>query len=98
MSKQRLLSVVIAGLFASTPALAQVVSGDTLYTGSVSVGGLGSDINGQDKGARAEEYRDLSNSVIENIDLKARSGKTWADLFMENLGRDDMYISLRGGQ
>jgi hypothetical protein len=99
MSK-RLLSVLIAGLFASAPALAQLQSGDTLFHGSVSVGGLGTDIDSKDPGARAEEYRDLSDSVIEVIDVRARnrSNKAWADLFMENLGRDDMYISLRGGQ
>ena len=100
MSKRKLLSVIVAGLFASAPAFAQMQSGDTQVSGSVSVGGLGSDINTNDKGGRAEEYRDLSGSAIEVIDLRARNraNNGWADLFMENLGRDDMYISLRGGQ
>ncbi len=100
MSKRKLLFVVVAGLFASAPAFAQMQSGDTQVFGSVSVGGLGSDIDGNDKGGRAEEYRDLSGGAIEVIDLRARNraNNGWAELFMENLGRDDMYISLRGGQ
>src|SRR6266511_3239488 len=99
MSK-KLLSVLIAGLFASAPALAQVQSGDTLFSGSVSVGGLGADIKDTKDKSRVEEYRDLSNSVIEVIDVHARNAatKTWVDLFIENLGRDDTYASVRGGQ
>lgn len=99
MSK-RLLSVLIAGLFASAPALAQMQYGDTLFSGSVSVGGLGRDYQDTKDKARVEEYRDLSSGVLGVIDVHARNqpSKTWADVFMENLGRDDMYISVRGGQ
>jgi hypothetical protein len=96
MSK-RLLSVLIAGLFASAPALAQMQTGDVLWHGSIGVGGIGSDIDAKDN-ARVEEYRDLSGGVTEVIDVRARSGRTWADIFIENIGRDDFYGSVRGGQ
>ncbi len=98
MSKRTLLSVVIAGLFASAPALAQVQSGDMTFSGSVGVGGLGTDFKDDKDHGRAEEYRDLSNGVTEVIDVHGRSAKAWFDLFVENLGRDDTYASLRGGQ
>jgi len=98
MSKKRLLTAVIAGLFASAPALAQVQSGDMTFSGSVGIGGIGTDFKDDKDHARAEEYRDLSNGVIGVIDVRGRSAKAWFDLFVENIGRDDFYANVRGGQ
>ena len=47
--------------------------------------------------SKLEEYRDFSDGVLSTFDLRARSGKQWFDAFGENIGRDDMYLSARGG-
>ena len=49
--------------------------------------------------SKAEQYRDLSDGALSSILLRGR-GPTghWFDFYGENFGRDDMYISLRGGQ
>jgi MtrB/PioB family decaheme-associated outer membrane protein len=104
---KKLISVLVSSLFVSAPALAQVVPAEQappvaqiypwLTQGSVSLGGIGvSKTDTQDK-SKLEEYRDLSDGVLSTFDLRARSGKTWFDAFGENIGRDDMYLSARGG-
>jgi MtrB/PioB family decaheme-associated outer membrane protein len=93
---KKLISILISGLFISAPALAQ--SDDAFkLTGSIGIGGLGTSTSSNGDKAKLEEYRDLSNGVIETIDIKGRGGKSWVDLFAENIGRDDMYVNLRGG-
>jgi len=92
------LSILIAGLFLAAPAAAQNLGAQWVQQGSVTLGGIWTDLDGQDT-AKAEQYRDLRDGVISNIDLRARSGTgLWLDLFGENFGRDDMYVGLRGGQ
>jgi MtrB/PioB family decaheme-associated outer membrane protein len=104
---KKLISVLVSSLFVSAPALAQVVPAEQappvaqiypwLTQGSVSLGGIGvSKSDTQDK-SKLEEFRDLSDGVLSTFDLRARSGKQWFDAFGENIGRDDMYLSARGG-
>ena len=65
--------------------------------GSVTLGALASDIKG-DNPWRAHEYRDLDDGVLLGFDLRGDFGPWYHNLFGENLGRDDMYVNLRGGR
>jgi MtrB/PioB family decaheme-associated outer membrane protein len=91
--KPRILAVLLANLFAISAANAQEAS---LFTGSVSLGGIGSNIDSKDD-AKATEYRDLNSGGILNFDLRGRGGSQWVDLFGENVGRADQFIDLNGG-
>lgn len=95
MSKRQ-LSILIASLFAAAPALAQT-SDPFLSTGQVTAGGIWSDASGTNDESKFGEYRDLSNGLLSNIGITGRNSKSWVDAFAENLGRDDMYLNIRGG-
>jgi len=88
------LSILIAGLVASAAASAQT---PWITEGSVTVGGIGLDESGRDT-SKLQEYQDLNSGVLSNILIRGRDDKYWIDGYGENFGRDDMYISLRGGQ
>jgi len=92
---RRTMPVLIAGLFAAAPALAQTIPWIT--EGAVTVGGIGVNESGRDL-SKIEEYQDLNSGVLSNVFLKGRDNKNWVDFYGENFGRDDQYISLRGGQ
>src|SRR5512137_1859632 len=96
MTSKKQLSVLIASLFAVTPAMAQ--SDDFRAQGSVSVGGIYVDTKSDNTDlSKLNEYQDLSNGLLSNIELKGRNSKSWIDLSGENFGRDDLYFSVRGG-
>jgi len=61
------------------------------------VGGISTDRSGKDF-SKIEEYQDLGNGVLSNIFYRGRDDRNWVDFYGENFGRDDMYVSLRGGQ
>jgi MtrB/PioB family decaheme-associated outer membrane protein len=85
-------ALVLTALAAAVPAaLAQQV------TGWVSLGGIGTDVTG-DNPWKLHEYRDLDDGVIAGFRLRADSGSWYTNLFGENLGRDDQFIELRGGR
>lgn len=91
------LSILIAGLFAAAPAVAQDLGAQWASQGSVSLGGIYVDLDSRDA-ARAEQYRDLNDGVLFNFDVRARSaGGFWLDAVGDNVGRRDNYLSLRGG-
>ena len=92
------LSILIAGLFAAAPTMAQDLGSQWVHQGSVTLGGIWSDLDGRDD-SRAEKYRDLGDGVLSGIELRSRGpGGMWLDLYGENFGRDDMYFGVRGGQ
>ena len=108
MSKRKPLSILIAGLFIAGPAVAQTVNwadpvtgylpNDWITRGSVTLGPIFSDIDSDDP-SKVQEYRDLRDGVLSNIEARGRNARgTWYDFFGENFGRDDMYLNLRGGQ
>ena len=104
---KKLISVLVSSLFVSAPALAQVAPvgdappvaqiGGWDTQGSISLGGIGVSKSDTKDASKLEEFRDLSDGVLSTFDLRARSGKQWFDAFGENIGRDDMYLSARGG-
>ena len=48
--------------------------------------------------AKLNEYRDVGNGVIGNIDLQGGNSRNYVRFFGENFGRDDEYLNLRGGR
>lgn len=92
--KRKLIPVLVANLFVAAPALAQ----DFTLTGSVGVGGQYVDTSNSttDQG-KLREYRDMEDGLLTVIDLKGRSSRYYLDFFGENLGRDDMFLDLKGG-
>jgi hypothetical protein len=91
----KFLSILIATLFAVSEA---VLARDDNFkvTGSVEAGGIGTSQTSQDA-AKANEYRDLSDGAFGSFDLRGRNKRFYLDGFGENLGRDDMFLSFKGG-
>jgi len=79
----------------TAPALAQ--SDGFQLGGSVSVGGIRVDDGDAVDASKLNEYRDLSNGLLTGFDLTGRGNRYWLNAFGENLGRDDMYLTARGG-
>jgi MtrB/PioB family decaheme-associated outer membrane protein len=52
---------------------------------------------GPEDKAKMNEYRDLSNGFIGNIDLIGSSNRNYLRFFGENFNLDDEYLNLRGG-
>ncbi|NDP42622.1 MAG: MtrB/PioB family outer membrane beta-barrel protein [Aromatoleum sp.] len=94
MSKTQ-LSMLIASLFIAAPALAQ--SDDFLFRGSVTAGGIFSEVNDTKDQSKFREFQDLSNGMLSNIGFTGRTSRSWIDAYGENFGRDDQYFSVRGG-
>lgn len=94
--KTKLIAILVANLFAASAAVA--ADDDFRLTGSVGLGLRAVDKSGADL-SRFNEFRDLNNdSVISTIEVKGRGGSYHLDIFAENLGLDDQYIDLKGGQ
>ncbi len=92
--RKTLLALLIADLFIAAPAFAQ----DTFrLQGSVSVGGITVDDKDAVDPSKLNEFRDLSGGLMTGIDLRGRNSRYWLDVFGENFGRDDQYLSARGG-
>jgi hypothetical protein len=92
---KRLLPVLVATLVAAAPVAAQ--EGLKLTAGSVGFGGLYSNVNSQNP-YRFYEYRDMSSGFLSEIDVRTRSDQWWFNGFIENIGRTDQYLNLRGGK
>jgi hypothetical protein len=92
---KKLLSTLIASLFAAAPALAE---GDDpiRVEGGATLGGIYNNQKVQDS-AKLEEYQDLGNGALSNVGARGRNSKTWFDGYGENFGRTDQYMFLRGG-
>jgi hypothetical protein len=93
--RKKLLALLIANLFVAAPAFAQ--SDEFKLEGSVSLGGIYVDDKGTADISKLNEYRDLSGGLMSGFDLRGRSSRYWLDAFGENFGRDDVYVTARGG-
>ena len=93
--QRKLICILLANLFAgAAPAWAQ--SSGSVVTGSVGLGGISVDDDARDA-SKLNEYRDLDSGLLLEFDVKGRGARYWWDAFGENLGRDDQYVTLRGG-
>src|SRR5262245_29643942 len=52
---------------------------------------------GPEDRAKMNEYRDLGNGLIGNVDLRGGSETYYLRFFGENFDRDDQYLNLQGG-
>ncbi len=92
---KKLLSTLIASLFASAPALAQ--SDDPMRVeGSATLGGIYNRTSATDN-AKLTEYQDLSNGALSNVGIRGRNSTTWILGYGENFGRTDQYMFMGGG-
>src|SRR5262245_23531579 len=88
------ISLLATGLFCAAPeVLAQMQ-----VSGSVTGGYLGSNVNTERNPFRFDEYRDLRSGVTAGADVRGESDRYYLRLFGENLGRDDQFDELTGGQ
>lgn len=92
----KLLYTLIASLFAAAPALAAEPD-QFLAEGEVGLGGITTSTSSTPDGAKLREYRDLRNGVLSDVFVRGRGGNIWFDGYGENFGRDDQYITFRGG-
>jgi Putative outer membrane beta-barrel porin, MtrB/PioB len=95
---RKLLTLVVAGLLASSSAAqaADEEPGCRLF-GSIGTGFQASNVNARDP-SKFNEYRDMSNGVLPNFEFKGRCADNYMNAYGENLGRDDQYLDLNGGQ
>ncbi|MFY9315706.1 MAG: MtrB/PioB family outer membrane beta-barrel protein [Burkholderiales bacterium] len=88
-TKQYLL---VASLFVAPTALAQMA-----VTGSVTPGYLSTDFNGTNR-FRFDEYRDMRSGGTLGAEIKGEGPRYYLNFFGENIGRDDQFLELKGGQ
>src|SRR5215471_21809024 len=93
---KKLLSAVIAGLFAAAPAFAQSDEDPLRIEGGGSIGGIYNRQNADDK-AKLQEYQDVGNGALSNVWARGRNSTNWFEGYGENFGRDDQYMFIRGG-
>jgi hypothetical protein len=97
---ERLLTIFAAGVMVASPfaqaAEAPAEPGCKLF-GSIGTGAMYTNTNAADK-SKFEEYRDMSNGVLPNFEFKGRCADNYMNAYGENLGRDDQYMDLSGGQ
>ena len=93
--KPRLLSLIIANLFVAAPFVN--AAGLDFSGSSVSVGGLYVRDNARDP-SKLNEYRDLDSGGLLGFEVRGRGDQYYLNAYGENIGRDDMYLDLNGGQ
>ena len=94
--KRKTLATLVGSLCVAGAAGAQTVN-PWLVESSVTAGAIVNDESGRDT-SQIQKYQDLNNGVLSNILFRGRNDKLWIDAYGENFGRDDMYLSLRGGR
>lgn len=95
--KAKTIAITVAGIFASTsPVLA---AEGFQWSGSVSLGAGKTNGTALDP-SKLNEYRDLGSSTapLSMFDLKGRGDEYYVNAFGENIGRDDMFLDLKGGR
>ncbi|HTP98232.1 MAG TPA: hypothetical protein VMN56_02825, partial [Casimicrobiaceae bacterium] len=95
MSK-KLLSTLIASLFAAAPVFAQSDDDPMRVQGTATLGGMYNNTNAFDK-ANINLYQDLNNGALSNVGVMGRNSTTWFQGYGENFGRTDQFMFLRGG-
>lgn len=93
--KRTLLPLIMGNLVIAAPA-AQAAEGLQL-TGSASLGLRHVNVTAADP-SKFREYRDLDSSALTAVDVQHEGDNYYFRGFGENLGRDDTYVDLRGGQ
>ena len=84
--------LLLAGLFAAPAAQAQMA-----VSGSVTPSVIITDTTGSNL-FRFNEYRDMRSGATLGADIKGESEKNFIRFFGENIGRDDQFMQITGGQ
>src|SRR4051812_1173418 len=94
----KLVTVLAASLLA-LPAVGRAADEDPgcKLSGNLGVGFLLNNTNALDP-SKFREYRDMHSGIAPTVEFKGRCADNYFNLFGENLGRDDQYIDLNGGQ
>src|SRR4029450_10106384 len=95
MSK-KLLSTLIASLFAAAPVFAQSGDDPWRFQGTGTLGGLWNNTDARDT-AKLFEYQDLSDGVLSNAGVQGPTSRAWLQGYGETFGRHDQFMFLRGG-
>ena len=95
MSK-KLLSTLIASLFAAAPAFGQSADDPMRVQGTATIGGIHNNSSARDT-ATLDQYQDLGNGALSNVGVQGRNSTTWFQGYGENFGRSDQYMFLRSG-
>jgi len=93
MKNQSLLFAAVAILILPTEN-SIFAADEALFSGSIEVGGRLGD--GVDESAKAQEYEDLSDGVIGNVNLNYDSDDYFVNFEGTNIGLDDQYYQLKG--
>jgi hypothetical protein len=91
----KFLFILVASLFTLFEA-APAQDDNAKVTGSVEASGIGTGQTSKDA-AKVNEYRDLSDGAFGSFDLIGRSKRFYLNGYGENIGRDDMFLSFKGG-
>src|SRR5262245_5113778 len=94
--RTKLVSSVVASLFAAAPAFAQTDDDPMRVEGTATIGGIHNNTNAFDR-AQLDLYQDLSNGALSNVGVQGRNSRTWFQGYGENFGRTDQFMFLRGG-
>ncbi len=97
--KRTTLSLLVAGLFGAGSTFADDAPAPMpwITQGEVSIGAIGTNTSGKDP-SKLQEYQDLRNGALSNIFVRGSNNADWLDFYGENFGRDDQFITLRGGR
>ncbi|MEO8303643.1 MAG: OmpA family protein [Betaproteobacteria bacterium] len=94
--RKKLLSALVANLFAAAPAFGQSADDPMRVQGTATLGGIHNSTSATDN-AQLNLYQDLGNGVMSNVGVQGRNSTTWFQGYGENFGRGDQYLFLRGG-
>jgi hypothetical protein len=87
--------LLVAALAAAIPAFAQQAAPP--FGGSVSITGIATDVKG-DNPFRLFEYRDIDDGVSLGLNVRGESNAWFYRVFGEHIGRDDLFLELKGGR
>ncbi len=95
--KPKLITTLVASLLAASPLALAAEGGGMTWTGEASLGVRQTNDAALDN-SKLNEYRDLgSTTPLTTFDVRGRGNDYYINLFGENIGRDDMFLDLNGG-
>ena len=81
--------------FLLLPVINGIAAGEDGVNGSVEIGVRG--VDDKDRSAKLHEYRDLDDGVFGNIHLNYFTGSYYFGVKGKNIGQDDQFFMLKGG-
>lgn len=97
--KTKSIAVLIPMMFGAAGALAADGDEPFRFEGAVGLGAISTNTSsGTRDAAKLNEYRDLGSGVLGNFDIKGYGDNRYLNLYGENLGRDDQYLNVKGGE